>query len=490
MNRPIEDLLRQAYQAKVEPITEQRLSQLSDARADAFAAELADDTAVTRLDTMLLQPGTARRTAHSRWFAPILAAAAVVIVAAGAVAIATSHGQRNEQPAPPASHVSLPAPSTSSTSSASPTRPTSTPSTSYTSPAAAALLGHGQEADRTQIPWSQVAAGWTVALWTPSTDVTGTSEPINRDQPEKLYLVNPIGGRYLITGLGANEWEVDDWSGDRNRVLLTSKTNFDLAQLDLHTGQLARVGIKDKMINVQARYTKPLGRAILLSGMAGVQRVGLTGVVQLDYPTSVPGAGKLRDMPLYSPDGSQLLFRTDGGLALLANDGQPLKAFPRSADIGACFPLRWATPQVALADCTTSTRNQVWSFPVDGSAPAAVATSGTVGLEDSVTLTDGQYAESEHGAQCTLDVGSYHEGTFTSLNLGARFGGAMISLLGATRTTLQLFAQQYCGAGGQLASYNPGTDTQASTVTTLLGGSVNGGTVLQSVLYKQSDPPK
>lgn len=372
MNRPIEDLLRQAYQAKVEPITEDRLGQLSDARAERFAAELANDTletdGITRLDTGAL-PVLARRRAHSRWFAPVLAAAAVLIVAAGAVAIATSHAQRNERPAPPASHVSVPAPSSTPSVSPKPSGSTSTSSTSGGTPVH--YLGRGKTGGRADVPWTAVGSGWR--LLQPIENGTGNGP--------SLYLYDPAQGRYLITDELPAHATLAAWSPDGLRAMLQTFGDDDdkFQQLDLHSGQLL-AGFSQHPGGFVS-YTQPHGLAVMVWGQVqGTERLlrySPDGVMQLAYPAVIDGVGSLQARAFYTPDGTQLLDSAGNYSVLLSNDGTLVRKYPLpKQNIHDCQPVRWWTAGVFLESCTQNSQASSWISlylqPVSGAAPSVL----------------------------------------------------------------------------------------------------------------------
>ncbi|HEX8094901.1 MAG TPA: hypothetical protein VF542_13805, partial [Jatrophihabitans sp.] len=219
MNSQTEDRLRAAFDAKAEQVTAERLNQLAPRRQlltedgtgwdpvgdsgtgvrISAETDLGDD--VTPLDTDHgASPGR-----HSRWFAPLLAAAAVVAVAVGVTAVSAT---RND---------GTPRPGNSS---------------------APALLGANQQADRSTIPWNQVDAGWTVALWIAA---TMAKEPdLLPVRPQSVFLVNPIGGRYLITILKGNfTLQLADWSTDVRTALLIRQGDkaSEVIRLDLSTGK-------------------------------------------------------------------------------------------------------------------------------------------------------------------------------------------------------------------------------------------------------------
>ena len=80
--------------------------------------------------------------------------------------------------------------------SGSPATPTST--------AVERASAHAAEAPIGEVPWSQVGAGWMLAMWSPVRAIGAGAEPAPGEPTPQtsattLYLVSPEGGRYAIT---------------------------------------------------------------------------------------------------------------------------------------------------------------------------------------------------------------------------------------------------------------------------------------------------
>ncbi len=63
--------------------------------------------------------------------------------------------------------------------------------------------------------------------------------------------------------------------------------------------------------------------------------------------------------------------------------------------------------------------------------------------------------------------------------------GFHAELMGASADAVEVRSTTSCSIGAALLSYAPAT----GKVTPLLGGTLDGGTVLDAVLYGQTDPP-
>jgi hypothetical protein len=372
MNRPIEDRLRAAYQAKAEQVTDERLTQLRAEHEERLTTLLSDDADVTRLDSEVLHPwfGAPGRTArHSRWLPPALAAAVVVAVAAGALAVANSHGPQQPRPAPPASHVSSPTSASTPTPSAARSTSASQPSATATN-AAPPYLARGKTGTRTDIPWSVVGSGWR--LLQPSDDTGPTS---------KLYLYDPAGGRYLITDQLPHQAWLVAWSPDGQRAMLATYgdgyTRYQ--QIDLSSGKL-QAGFLQYLGNFVG-YTQPRGLAVLVHAQVqGAQRLlryGTDGTLQLEYPPQVGGLSLRDGFPLYIADGSQFVAGAGKYSVLLSNGGQLVRqyALPRPED-QSCRPVKWWTSDTFLEACErqgpTGAFTALYLQPVAGGATTAL----------------------------------------------------------------------------------------------------------------------
>jgi TolB protein len=515
MSRQMEERLRAAYEAKVDQVTTERLDRLASQRrrlliedfddadaADEFPAipgftnfeRFGPGAAVTRLDVD--HPAGSPR--HARWLAPALAAAAVAAVAIGVTAISTTADNGKRTPNPPASQISSPAPSLTPTPSSTPSvsQPSGTSQVTATPPAQVALLGNGKQADRSEVPWSQVGPGWSLALWTPATTIDKSSDGVVlRDAPESLFLVNPVGGRYLITTLPVgHHLQLEQWSGDGRRAIFTraipnsNPTTSTNVELDLGSGAWHEFSVSGR---ADFSYTKPLGLALLVRRDSGIERVDLNGTRQLLYPTSEPGVGKVSG-GYYTPDGSQLVRDTDHGWVVTTNDGTVVGTLSRPTGTAHCFNLRWWTATTILMICypgPTSDDPGLWLVPINGepAAPLLTSQAGPIKFHDAIQAGSKTFLEHGH-IHCDSDLSVLQpDGTARPLNFQKRTGTHLgVHIFQATRQMLYLGVGLDCGHGQQIVSYDPGADE----LTTLLGGQVNGGSIIQALGYRAIDPPQ
>jgi len=463
MNSQTEERLRAAYEAKADQVTAERLDQLAAQRlvheldgpgwqqSDSTTAfrisaetDIGDD--VTPLDTEI---GRAR---HARWFAPVLAAAAVVAIAVGVTAVTATRDNGTPRPG------------------------------NSTAPA---LLGANQQADRAAIPWSQVDAGWTLALWTAAT--LEKQQDLIPVRPQSVFLVNPIGGRYLITTLTGNfKLNLADWSTDVRTALLIRQgdKSSEVIRLDLSSGKTQSFTTSGKVR--LAKFTKPSGSAILLEREgASFERVSLSGAHQLTYPKSRTTDLFTPNHLLSSSDGRTLVFASDHGLTVRAENGTLRRAIA-PAGTSVCSPVSWWDANSVLAACEPG---EVLAFQDQLLFVVPILTPGSVTplappppftghpytlawrLDSGVLLLDG-------GGYCGSGVLGKLDSTghIVVRSLPVGLNGYGMNPVGSTTTTVTFMIQVLCGQSPALVSFNPATDQ----LTRLLGPGLNGGSVLDA----------
>jgi hypothetical protein len=369
----------------------------------------------------------------------------------------------------------------------------------------AQALAHGEEASVQDIPWSEVGAGWTLAMWNAATPTesggdAAPGEPTPYDSADTLFLVSPEGGRYAITTFtppagGYNPMLVD-WSGDGNRALFYGSgpgSTTDIIEVDLHTGMQTTFSVNH--FNITPRYTRPEGKAVLLAKSNDVdsppslERVDLAGNHQLTYPIEQFGSKSGPDV-LPTPDGTHLVLGTEsGGLAVMNNDGTGIQTLPVPGQ-QYCSPTRWwdADSTITVADCHDSeySNSQLWLVPIDGGTPTPLTQPNDgqegeiLGAGSAWNLPEGTFLQA-YGAcgyrfLAKLDT---FGGTPTKVSVPKVDEHSSVDVIGVYHGDLQLQASLSCGSGESLLYYDPGTGTS----TVLLGGPVNGGGVIAALPY-------
>jgi hypothetical protein len=460
MNSQTEERLRAAYAAKADQVTPERLDQLAARRliedgvgwkSDGSAFEISAETDLEDDVTPLVADRGTGASRHARWVAPLLAAAAVIALAVGVTVISTTK------------HDGTPRPGNS------------------TGPA---LLGSNQQADRSAIPWSQVDAGWTIALWTPAT-LTGEQE-FTKVRPQTVFLVNPVGGRYLITTLNGNyTLQLADWSTDVRTALLIRQGDKSSAviQLDLATGKTQSFNAAGKVR--LAQFTMR-GAAILLErAEKAIERVSPEGEHQLTYPFSGVTNSFTSHYPLSQTDGGTIVLEAKRGLVVRDEDGSLRRAIAPPAGMGTCWPVRWWDADSILAACEpellTARVQPLYIVPIWVPGPATPL-STPPSIDITFTLAWRLYTgvlllnnTSCEEAAVLGDLDSTRHITVHALPTG--LGGYALNPVGATVSTVAFLVQLRCGQTPALVSFTPGTDQ----VTRLLGTGVNGGSVLDAL---------
>jgi len=357
-------------------------------------------------------------------------------------------------------------------------------------------LARGAQASRSAIPWSQVGPGWMLAIWGPAPIPAPGEQPpagsLTQDnETTTLFLVNPIGGRYVVTTFAppANR-QVVDWSPDRRRALLEHfGTSPGVDQLDLTTGVVRAVSVEPSL--ARASYTRPAGRAVLVgrevpatggSLRPALVRLGLDGAQQQSYPMDFPTVGQYGGSDISTPDGTQLVLGTSKGMAVLGNGGTII----RELTVGGanCSPVRWWSAGVVLASCLSadSTYPRLWLVPLSGAAPTTLtapsAAAGDLGDIDAWRIPSGTFAQSLGGcgSEYVSRVGA--DGATTRVEVPGVDPTKTIVVLGSHDDQLVLQASPACGGGQSLLWFSPSADT----TTVVLGPPLNGGAVLGGLL--------
>jgi len=363
MSHPIEDRLREAYQAKTAQLTEQRLDQLA-VRRERSLDDLLDGGQPTGELPMLGFEEVPTATRH-RWAAPALAAAAVVALAVGAAALVAKHLDPDPPTNSPALQVVHPTPSSSPTASA----PGPATSTAIAGPG---YLPRGRTGSRDDVPWSVVGSGWRLLLPLPG----GTA----------LYLYDPAGGRYLISDRLPAGAVLLAWSPDGTRAMLRTGDSdlFRYREVRLRTGELS-TGFSVPLSSFVS-YTQPKGLAVLVTQTEGSTRLlvryGTDGQMEHRYADDVAGLGRFNpDNAVYLADGGQFLGAGYAGpLALLSNDGQLVRTYPLPDGFSSCEPVRWWTGTSVLERCQRQAQpsqlTELYLQPVAGGRPTALTTGG------------------------------------------------------------------------------------------------------------------
>jgi hypothetical protein len=410
--------------------------------------------------------------------------------------------------------------STTSTGTKVPTKSTATP------------LAHGLQGPRSAIPWAAVRRGWVLAEWRPAP----TARPKGS---ASLFLVDPQGGRYLVTSSAPADESLAAWSprarialmansygsptstaitgidlvdgtklyqrkltgsgfsvaavsGDGQRVLLSAAvvntTQDDVVEIDLASG----ANLHQFFVSQQATvaYTLPVGLAIAVNTSSQLRRVAPDGTTELAFPKSFSTVGGYDGAFLYTADGTEIVMAAARGLALLRNSGSVVRQLPvrvtaQAGQSPGCQPLQWWSAGIVLASCSAKSGFVYWLVPLSRAAPTELAAVGPV-FGNLYRVGGGVFAES--GACGTTWVDKLRaNGKWATVAIpGLR---PSESIVGTTATDLDILGQSGCDVAPghappafRLVSFDP----VSRMSTFLLGPSVNGGTVLDALGYPRS----
>jgi hypothetical protein len=366
------------------------------------------------------------------------------------------------------------------------TAPSTTSSSTTTTAPPAPPLSRGQQGAGSAIPWSEVGAGWSLALWSSSASA----------QQDTVFVVDPGGGRYAAASIpAANYPEIADWSGDKQRVLIASATagtsgeGTTITDLDLATG--ATVGsfnVANAGIISDISFTRPDGLAIVAAsygphgGAADWTRYSPTGKVELAFPSTFPKVGSANANALYTPDGDDIVIGAAHGLAVVENSGKIVSELPvRGAT--SCSVLRWWQPDVALASCYPSSGPETFlQVPLSGAAPITITS--TPEGPTNIWQADGALYAQE--AACgTLSIAKLGPtGSPTIISVPGTLGSDSEVVVGANNNDLLVRATSSCDTAGR--PVEPSLlwfDLATNTTTVILGAPLNGGSVESAFLY-------
>jgi TolB protein len=235
-------------------------------------------------------------------------------------------------------------------------------------------------------------------------------------------------------------------------------------------------------------YTNPDGLALLGASEIDpeLQRLSLTGAVELTYPTQFGALGAFNGASRESPDGTEVAMGThSGGIALVDNAGKILSELTIPGT-SYCSPLRWWAAAEVLTSCLQGPDDvmTLWLVPTSGSAPSALtvpppAGSQDVGDEDAWKVGAGTYLQ-DAGAcgYVYLAVLNPDHTTSPVAVPGVAQGDSQI-ILGADGAQLLVQSSVSCGAGISLLWFNP----QSTAVKVVLGPGANGGNVRSALLF-------
>ncbi len=314
----------------------------------------------------------------------------------------------------------------------------------------------GQVGTRAQVPWRKVGSGWALAQYTQGS--------LTAAKPVKLYLIDPLGGKYLLYTWRAsqNPWQLIAWSGDKTRALLgqDSTGRQTMRQLVLATGRLTQPFTLPAAV-APIGYTGQDGSSILAID-DGLVRYSLRGKFETRLIE-----GNQHDVALSSPNGLSYVVSNGTGVDLVGNRGGIIRRLPvpgASAKLGGCAPVRWWQRSTALVACTAkSGAERLWLVPVTGAAPGLLPRhlrQPDLGYLDAWRLRSGMYVLAGCGS-CQVAFFAYiaklaANGSVKPLEIP---GNQNSNFVMATSGDRMLVWEQSdcCGEDSPLVWFNPAT---------------------------------
>jgi hypothetical protein len=345
------------------------------------------------------------------------------------------------------------------------------------------MLKAGQVGSRAQIPWTLVGPGWTLAEVS-----TAASSAAANTSGGATYLVDPVGGRYVVRKWSAGSAPVLlAWSGNGKSALFSPSLGAGTGSfvLTLTNGQVTTLQLPANV--VVAGFTRPAGLNLLAVKQGPARytlvRYDLQGVFQAplaSMPRSSGGPGWLSGAcptdcaAISSPDGTEAVWGTAGDeMQLVDNTGGIIRRLhvPGSGHPSQCIPISWWDASTVLASCSVgqSSATQLWLVPQDGGSAQPVTTpSGSPsgqGIDTGAWQTNSQrYVTQTTSAQCpTAPSGP---GGLQILQLTSS-GTTPVAVAGSTNNhnaivatdgdRLLVIAQMSCPGSNALMWLNPST---------------------------------
>jgi hypothetical protein len=366
------------------------------------------------------------------------------------------------------------------------------------------MLAAGQVGQRSAVPWSIVATGWTVAEV--SSAQPGSDGSVSTD------LVDPEGGRYRIASWPASTaTTLVAWSGNAHTALYRTATGTTAAYslLDLQHGTVTQLHLPAGL--AIAGFTRPDGTNLLAIAAGPVhyklERYNLDGSWQATLSSMVrrPGQPQWTEscasgcMALSSPDGLYAVWGVTGDeMQFVNNAGGIIRRLhvPGSGTPPSCVPVSWWSSATVLASCTAASQPgaaQLWLVPTSGGTPTALtlpsgsgsgagfytgawrAAGGTYVTATSMTVCSG--AASGPGGLGVLRMSGSGSDT-TAVSVPGTTGNYN-AILGSAGDRLLVLAQTSCPGTSALLSFDP----SAGTTRTLLPASSSQAGVVSAVAY-------
>jgi TolB protein len=386
------------------------------------------------------------------------------IVASGALALALALAGCTTTTQPQAAPVSP----VGTTTATAPQRPTVEPASDQSvfdvvlPEGHGRLLGSGQVALGSDVPWSQVGPGWRLTLLQQGkqhADVFAVSA-------QMLDLVAPSGGRYQLFKSSTKDvqpWRLDDWSSDGRTALLSRGDDgrwSTVVAVDLRSGSQLSL----RVAHVWGALLRDDGSGVwVTAGMSRVRSIAWDGSV-----TRYRLGGPL----LQGPEG-RVVGSGRSELTVLDQSGRTTSV-PTPMD--RCLPVRWWSPGVVLTQCVNSQGIRLVAIPLDGSRPTWISKphgkdSIDLGDYDAYLLDGTTYLQVAGACGYTFLGRQNADGSITDVDPPDAIGN--VTMQGVVKHALLVTHETSCEPPGPpvqvLAAYDPVAQTER-VLTTLPEG--------------------
>jgi hypothetical protein len=302
------------------------------------------------------------------------------------------------------------------------------------------------------VPLSKVGPGWSIAEYT-----TGYK---NHPAKTTLYAVSPQGTKYAFYTWpakfsGANAFSVVDWSGDKQRVLVSNFFN-KFEQISVATGKVINT-FKLPASVFPIGYTRPDGENILAQDNNSIVRYDLNGHLAKVLSKNASAA-------IDSPDGTAVYLNAKNGIKEISNLGTVIKTINTPVAEFGCTPVRWWNSSTVLGQCTEKhgpIDPRLWLFPVNGGKVTALTaqrgnSSHDLGDVNAYKLTSGTYLQALGPCSVEFIATQSSNGSVHQVSLpGVHYDSDVI--VTGQGSSLLVKANSDCSPGTALLWFNPQT---------------------------------
>lgn len=346
------------------------------------------------------------------------------------------------------------------------------------------MLAAGHVGSRGQIPWTLVGSGWTLTEF--STAAPDANGQASASGSVSFYLVDPEGGRYLISDWSAGTTPaLLAWSGNGLDALVSTSSGggqYSYSLLALKSGQISQLSLPPSVSAIG--FTRPDGLNILAVRQGPVrfrlERYNLAGAYQKTLATLAHKAGQPTWQSavcgtgcgaLSSPDGDTAVWGIVGDeMQLVDNAGGIIRRLhvPDSGNPSSCVPLSWWNSDTILANCAvspvTAGASRLWLVPDSGGTPtpltqASGSASGAGALHGAWQAGSQVYVNASTASECAGAAsgpgGLSIEGVSGSPVSVSHSTGNYNAVVGGAGDDLVVLAQTGCPGTSSLMTLNP-----------------------------------